>query len=81
MRFAAQDTGHPCAREELEVLSDPDRLVAGERPNNWLGPCLARGILEAHGTRLEAESEADPGNLFYFTLPFAAGQWPVWLIR
>jgi signal transduction histidine kinase len=38
-----------------------------------LGLTIAKGLVEAHGGRIWAESQPQRGTRFYFTLPLASG--------
>ena len=46
--------------------------AAGTRSGAGLGLAIARGIVEAHGGRITAETRAGGGALFRFSLPLAA---------
>jgi two-component system sensor histidine kinase KdpD len=46
--------------------------AAGTRSGAGLGLAIARGIVEAHGGRITAETRAGGGALFQFSLPLAA---------
>jgi chemotaxis family two-component system sensor kinase Cph1 len=63
------DTGRGIAPEELPHIFDRFwRLKGSEGGGTGLGLYIARGIVEAHGGRLWAES-SPPGATFFFTLP------------
>lgn len=71
------DTGEGIAGEELERIWE--RFYRGERsrarergtPGVGLGLAIARGLVEAHGGRIWAESEPGRGSRFTFTIPKA----------
>jgi PAS domain S-box-containing protein len=70
VRVSVSDTGPGIRTEDLPRLFDrfwqarrPDRRGAG------LGLAIAKGIVEAHGGRLWAESSPGEGSTFWFTLP------------
>lgn len=73
-RFAVVDSGPGIAREHLERVFD--RFWKQEQPGKkgtGLGLFIARGIIDAHGGRIWAESEPGHGARFYFTLPLEPG--------
>lgn len=68
--FAVADSGPGIPKENLKDIFNPywqakrtARLGAG------LGLPIAKGIVEAHGGRIWAESEQGKGTRFYFTMP------------
>lgn len=67
------DAGDGIPPERLEHLFDrfwqADREGGRPRDGAGLGLWIARGIVEAHGGRIRAESEVGAGTRFYFTLP------------
>lgn len=70
--FSVSDKGKGMSAEQLSHAFDrfwqssrTDRQGAG------LGLAITRGIVEAHGGRIWAESSLDAGSTFYFTLPVA----------
>ncbi len=74
VRFAVTDSGPGIAAEDLPHVFD--RFWRGrrtERIGSGLGLAIARGIVEAHGGRIRAESEAGKGSTFFFTLPLGGG--------
>jgi signal transduction histidine kinase len=69
-RFAVVDTGSGIARENLVRIFE--RFWKDEMPGKkgtGLGLFIAKGIVDAHGGRIWAESEVGHGARFYFTLP------------
>lgn len=71
--FSVSDKGQGMTPEQLSHAFDrfwqssrTDRQGAG------LGLAIAKGIIEAHGGRIWAESAPGAGSTFYFTLPIAA---------
>jgi PAS domain S-box-containing protein len=72
VQFSVTDTGQGMTPEQLEHAFDrfwqssrTDRQGAG------LGLAITKGIIDAHGGRIWAESVTDRGSTFYFTLPIA----------
>ncbi|MEO6258838.1 MAG: ATP-binding protein, partial [Thermoanaerobaculia bacterium] len=71
--FSVTDTGPGIPKENLGDIFNPywqakrtARLGAG------LGLPIAKGVVEAHGGAIWAESEPEEGTRFYFTLPIAS---------
>lgn len=71
--FSISDKGQGMTAEQLSHAFDrfwqssrTDRQGAG------LGLAITKGIIEAHGGRIWAESAPGTGSTFYFTLPIAA---------
>lgn len=68
--FRITDTGPGIPRENLSDIFSPYwQAKRTERLGAGLGLPIAKGIVEAHGGRIWAESEPDRGTQFYFTLP------------
>jgi signal transduction histidine kinase len=65
------DTGSGIAPEVMPFIFERYWTVRGNAPKGGtgLGLAIARGIVEAHGGRLSAESEVGKGSVFRFTLP------------
>lgn len=70
--FSVSDKGQGMTSEQLSHVFDrfwqssrTDRQGAG------LGLAITKGIIEAHGGRIWAESAPNAGSTFYFTLPIA----------
>ncbi|MDP9348416.1 MAG: HAMP domain-containing histidine kinase, partial [Gemmatimonadota bacterium] len=75
VRFSVSDTGPGIPREHLPRLFD--RFWQAQRGTGkglGLGLAIAKGIVEAHGGRIRAESAPGEGTTFHFTLPAAAGE-------
>jgi len=70
--FRVADTGIGIGAAELAHIFDPF-WQAGSRARGsmGLGLTIARGIVEAHGGRIWAESEPGTGSTFCFTIPAA----------
>lgn len=82
VRFRIADTGPGIPREHLSDIFSPYwQAKRTERLGAGLGLPIAKGIVEAHGGRIWAESEQGKGTQFYFTLPidreWQAGREPV----
>jgi len=70
--FTIADTGPGIPREHLSHIFTPYwQAKRAERLGAGLGLPIARGIVEAHGGRIWAESDPGEGTRFYFTLPAA----------
>ena len=70
VRFAVADTGCGIAPEHLPHIFDRYWQVRrGEKEGLGLGLAIAKGIVEAHGGRIWAESAPGEGATFHFTLP------------
>jgi K+-sensing histidine kinase KdpD len=67
------DQGVGIPEEELPKVFDRmyrlEQRLTGEMRGMGLGLAIARGLVEAHGGRIWAESEMGKGSAFYFTLP------------
>jgi signal transduction histidine kinase len=70
--FAISDTGPGIPKEHLTHIFTPYwQAKRAERLGAGLGLPIAKGIVEAHGGEIWAESEPGKGTTFYFTLPAA----------
>lgn len=68
--FTVADTGAGIAAEHLPHLFDRYWQVRrGEKEGLGLGLAIAKGIVDAHGGRIWAESVQGEGATFHFTLP------------
>jgi signal transduction histidine kinase len=67
------DTGPGIEAEELPFIFDrfhrTDRSRTRDTGGTGLGLSIAKGLVEAQGGRMWAESEAGRGTIIYFTLP------------
>lgn len=75
VRFAVSDTGLGISSENLIHIFDwfwraPQDRSAG----SGLGLAIARGLVEAHGSRLLVESKPGQGATFWFSLPVQPGK-------
>ena len=72
IRVCVSDTGPGIPQEHLLKVFDRFWRVPGTRKQGTgLGLSIARGIVEAHGGTIWAESELGKGSSFFFTLPLA----------
>ncbi len=69
---AVSDTGPGLSPEQLtQVFNRYWQAAATAREGTGLGLYIAKGIVQAHGGRIRAESPADGGATFTFTVPLA----------
>jgi len=75
LRVSVSDTGIGIPKEFIGHLFERFKQVPGTRQTmggpkgTGLGLAIAKGIVEAHGGRIWAESEPGKGTTFFFTLP------------
>jgi chemotaxis family two-component system sensor kinase Cph1 len=74
VRFSIQDTG-PGIPAELQphLFHRYWQAQRGSRRGSGLGLYISKGIIEAHGGRVWAESQPGQGSTFHFTLPVVTG--------
>ncbi len=73
VRFSVRDTGPGIPREQMEhVFNRYWQARASDRRGTGLGLAIAKGIVEAHGGRIWAESVPGRGATFFFTVPIIA---------
>jgi PAS domain S-box-containing protein len=73
VRFWVSDTGTGIAAEDLPHVFDRFwQARQAQRRGTGLGLTIAKGIIEAHGGRIWADSRPDQGSKFFFTIPIAA---------
>jgi len=71
-RLWVTDTGPGINEEQLQRIFDPFHQAGPSVAQGiGLGLAIARGIVEAHGGKIWAESDAGGGTTFCFTLPIA----------
>lgn len=69
---SVSDTGPGIAAENLTKIFDRFWQVdSAKHKGSGLGLSIAKGIIQAHGGKIWAESELQKGTTFYFTLPIA----------
>lgn len=69
IEFAVEDTGTGIAPENLPRLFERFWQARASRQGAGLGLVITKGIVEAHGGRIWAESQLDRGTTFHFTIP------------
>lgn len=73
LRFAVRDTGPGIPPGLLPRIFDAYTQAAPNSPRGvGLGLAIAKGIVEAHGGTIGAESELGKGSVFTFSIPLAA---------
>jgi PAS domain S-box-containing protein len=74
IHFSVADTGRGIAEVDLPHIFDRFWQARQSRTGGaGLGLAIARGIVQAHGGRIWAESELGEGTTFHFLLPRADG--------
>jgi signal transduction histidine kinase len=75
VEVSVRDTGSGIAAEDLPYVFErfyrADRSRSRASGGAGLGLAIARQLVEAHGGRIEVESEIGQGTQFTFTLPVA----------
>jgi signal transduction histidine kinase len=72
VRFAIMDTGLGITDDKLGLIFERFWQVReSDKRGLGLGLYISKCIVEAHGGRIWAESKADAGSTFFFTLPGA----------
>jgi signal transduction histidine kinase len=75
LEVAVADTGEGIAAEDLPNIFERfyrvDKSRARATGGSGLGLTIARRLVEAHGGRIEAQSEPGKGSRFSFTLPIS----------
>lgn len=69
IQFSIRDTGIGISKDELPSVFERFRQVRKDRRGLGIGLHIAKGIVEAHGGRMWAESELAAGSTFHFALP------------
>ncbi len=69
IHFSISDTGIGISKDELPGVFKRFRQVRKDRRGLGIGLHIAKGIVEAHGGRMWAESELAAGSTFHFALP------------
>jgi signal transduction histidine kinase len=69
IQLAVRDTGIGIPAAALESVFDRFRQVRPDRRGLGLGLHISKGIVEAHGGRMWAESTPGAGSTFHFALP------------
>lgn len=73
VRFSVSDTGAGISADDLSKLFQAFwQSQSGSLEGAGLGLMIAKGIVEAHGGRIWAESRLGEGTTFYFTVPAPA---------
>ncbi len=71
---AVKDQGTGISKENLEIIFEKFRTLPSSKGSDktertGLGLAISKGIIEAHGGRIWAESEESEGSTFFFILP------------
>ena len=71
---AVKDQGIGISKDNLEIIFEKFRTLPSSKDSDktertGLGLAISKGIIEAHGGRIWADSEEGKGNSFFFRLP------------
>jgi signal transduction histidine kinase len=69
VRLAVTDTGSGIPLDRLREIFEPFYTTKSEGSGMGMGLAIARGIVEAHGGRIEAENNAGGGATVWFSVP------------
>ena len=70
VRFSVADTGAGIAAEHLAHVFDRFWTTRAQNPKGaGMGLAISKGIVDAHGGRIEVRSEEGAGTVFSFTIP------------
>jgi signal transduction histidine kinase len=72
VRLSVADTGTGIPADRLRQIFEPFYTTKNEGSGMGMGLAIARGIVEAHGGRIEAENNADGGATVWFSVPRSA---------
>jgi signal transduction histidine kinase len=72
VRVSVRDNGPGIAPEQQRRIFEPFRRLSRDNAHCGLGLAICRKIVEAHGGKIECESDTGLGASFFFTLPGAA---------
>src|SRR5512133_718529 len=70
--ITVSDQGNGVSPQEMSLLFQPyqrARLAEGSQDRLGLGLYVTKGLVEANGGRIWAESEVGKGSTFHFTVP------------
>lgn len=69
LRFAVNDTGIGIPEDAIQGVFEKFKQVAKDRRGLGLGLYISKGIVEAHGGRMWAESQLGAGSTLHFAIP------------
>ncbi len=69
VRLAVTDTGTGIPLDRLRQIFEPFYTTKSEGSGMGMGLAIARGIVEAHGGRIEAENNPSGGATVWFSVP------------
>ena len=72
VKISVRDQGTGLTSDTLAKVFQP--FYTTKREGLGMGLTISRSIIESHGGRLWAESNADRGATFYFTVPVMDGK-------
>ena len=69
LSFTVRDTGIGIPQDALHDVFEKFKQVAADRRGVGMGLYISKGLVEAHGGYIWAESEPGAGSIFHFTIP------------